>query len=255
MHINGRNRWVRRGALATLLAAASAGSALAATPPSRVVARRVELTEADVAASNQKLSAAYAPLVTMWTTNFKQIGRRYVAPHLVRYRGAVRTGCGVMGSGNAGYCAANNAVFYDEVFVASQVKIAGQQLGTDGDMAGIGIIAHEVGHSVAIQLGEESRDSYANESTADCLAGAFALESQRDGLLEKGDLEEAFFGMAAAGDPTVELTGNPRIDNRIAARMSRVAHGTSEQRTSNFKSGYDSGPGACLPEFAKGPRG
>src|SRR3954469_11826055 len=106
-----------------------------------------------------------------------------------------------MGAGNAAYCYSVNAIYYDEVFVARQSKIAATRLGTDGDMAGIGIIAHEMGHAVAIQLGDESRDSYENEATADCLAGAFALQAERDGSLENGDLDEAFFGMAAAGDP------------------------------------------------------
>jgi predicted metalloprotease len=60
--------------------------------------------------------------------------------------------------------------------------------------------------------------------------------------------------MAAAGDPKVEATGNERVDRRIASRMQRMAHGTSEQRTSNFKTGYDSGAGGCLPEFASQSR-
>jgi uncharacterized protein len=243
-------RWVRRFGLAVLFTASSATAAFAAAPGKLISGVPADVTEQDVAQSNAKLQQASGPLMEMWSAQFTQIGRRFVAPRLIRYRGGARTACGVMGPGNAGYCSAANAVYFDEVFVARQEKAAAMQLGTDGDMAGIGIIAHEIGHAVAIQLGENSRDSYQNEATADCLAGAFALQSQHDGLLDEGDLEEAFFGMAAAGDPSVELTGNPRVDQRIERRMRGMAHGTSEQRTSNFKAGYDSGAAACLPEFA-----
>lgn len=247
-------RWARQTGIALLLAVSSAATASAAAPGGRISVFGKDVTEADVAQSNKKLAQAYGSLVKMWTDDFSQMGRRFVAPHLVRYRGGARTACGMMGAGNAGYCSAVNAIYYDEVFVARQEKAAAMQLGTDGDMAGIGIIAHEMGHAVAIQLGEESRVSYENEATADCLAGAFALQALHDKTLEAGDLDEAFFGMAAAGDPAVELTGNRRIDNRIMARATSMAHGTSQQRTSNFKAGFDSGAGACLPEFASQPR-
>jgi predicted metalloprotease len=248
-------RWARLAGIALFLGASSAVTASAATPSGRASVAAAGVTEADVAQSNKKLAEAYGPLVKMWNDDFNQVGRRFVAPQLVRYRGGARTACGIMGAGNAGYCSAVNTIYYDEVFVARQEHAAATQLGTDGDMAGIGIIAHEMGHAVAIQLGEESRVTYENEATADCLAGAFALQAQHDGNLEPGDLEEAFFGMAAAGDPAVELTGNRRVDNRIMARAAGMAHGTSRQRTSNFKAGYASGPGACLPEFGSRARG
>lgn len=106
-----------------------------------------------------------------------------------------------------------------------------------------------MGHAVAMQLGHASRVSYENESIADCLAGAFAQHAQKDGSLEQGDVEEAVFGMASAGDPTPELTGNDRVDRRILARMEIVGHGTREQRVQNFRDGFSGGGGACLDEF------
>src|SRR5262249_10121159 len=122
-------------------------------------------------------------------------------------------------------------------------------LGTDGDMAAVGIIAHEMGHSVAMQLGHQSRSSYENEATADCLAGAFAQQSQKDGSLEKGDIEEAFFGMSLSGDPTPAPTGNARLDARIQARIARSSHGTKDQRMANFRDGLDGGAARCLQDF------
>ena len=157
--------------------------------------------------------------------------------------------CGVMRPNNAGYCPADNSIYFDEIFVAAQAKNAAREIGTDGDMAAIGIVAHEMGHAVAIQLGYMSRYTYQNESVADCLAGAFTNYAERDGSLENGDVEEAIFGMAAEADPTPRLTGNDRTDRRIRRAAALMGHGTREQRTANFRRGLEGGAGACLDDF------
>jgi predicted metalloprotease len=207
------------------------------------------LTDIDVAASNAKVQMAYNSLVRMWSADFTRLGARFTPPGLLSYRGAVRTPCGVMSPDNAAYCTARNSIYFDELFVARLAGAAGRALGTDGDMAAVGVIAHEMGHAVAMQLGADSRIPYENEAAADCLAGAFTKQSGQDGSLERGDLDEAFFGLAAAGDPTPQLTGNRRIDDRILTRAALMGHGTREQRLANFNAGYRGGAGACLPEL------
>jgi predicted metalloprotease len=243
----------RAVALALTLALGAPTSAVWAAPspnnPSPA-ARTTELTERDVAASNDQIRAAYADLAAMWTNGFAQLHERFAAPRLLRYRGAVLSACGVMQPNNAAYCPRENAVYYDEVFVAAQAKSAAIELGTDGDMAGIGVIAHEMGHAVAMQLGYESPVAYENEAAADCLAGAFAKHADKSGSLEKGDVDEAFFGMAAAADPTPELTGDRRVDRVILMRAARVAHGTRDQRMANFRTGLQGGAGACFEELS-----
>jgi predicted metalloprotease len=210
----------------------------------------VQVTRDDVAKSNEKVASAYGALVAMWTSDFKQIGERFAPPRIARYTGSVMTQCGVIRPNNAQYCSRANAIYYDEVFVAGMAKMAAESLHTDGDMTGIGIIAHEMGHAVAMQLGHQSRNSYDNESTADCLAGAFANQAQRDKSLEDGDIDEAIFGMSMAGDPTPQSTGNERYDAIILARLARQSHGTKDQRVQNFRNGLDGGPGACLSDFS-----
>src|SRR5476651_2167327 len=200
----------------------------------------------DVAASNAKVRMAYGSLVAMWSADFTRHGERFTPPGLLSYRGAVRTPCGIMHADNAFYCANDNAIYFDELFVARLADAAGEALGTDGDMAAVGVIAHEMGHAVAIQLGADSRIPYENEATADCLAGAFTQQSAKDGALEPGDLDEAFFGLAAAGDPAPQLTGNHRVDRRILYRAALLGHGTRDQRLENFNTGYRGGGGACL---------
>lgn len=242
-------RRARRAGLALVIALGSVASPAAAQ--ARLASNPVTapLTERDVTASNEKIAAAYGALVTMWSGDFAQLGVRFAPPALLRYRGAVRTACGVMSGDNAQYCPTRNAIYFDEVFVARQAREAARALGTDGDMVAVGIVAHEMGHAVAAQLNDWSDVPYENEAAADCLAGAFAQQSRKDGVLEKGDLEEAFFGMAAAADPTPQLTGNRRVDRRIELRMALMGHGTREQRMGNFKAGYDGGPAACLESF------
>jgi predicted metalloprotease len=212
-------------------------------------APRLTLTAKDVDATTQEAIAAHSALVDMWSTEFQRIGERFVAPHLARYRGNTRSACGVLPASNAVYCGRSNTIYFDDVFLASQAKLTGASLGTDGDMAAVGIIAHEMGHAVTEQLGIEFRTPYATEAAADCLAGAFAQHAQKDGSLEKGDLEEAFVAMASAADPQLESTGNRRVDARLAARMRVLGHGTREQRQSNFRTGFDRGPGACVAEL------
>jgi uncharacterized protein len=232
-------RAARKSGVALLFA----GTAIAARPAD------IRVTEADVRESNTEIQQAYGALAAMWTKDFEQMGRRFVVPRIYNYRGNVRTSCGVMSQNNAAYCSANNAIFFDEVFVAGMRKQAAERLGTDGDMAGIGVIAHEMGHAAAMQLGFASRTSYDNEAVADCLAGTFVRRIQQDttlGKLESGDLDEALEGVAAAGDPQVELTGNARIDARRQAMLRRMSHGTSEQRVANFRVGLSQGIRGCL---------
>jgi hypothetical protein len=81
------------------------------------------------------------------------------------------------------------------------------------------------------------------------LGGAFTNWDDRAGSIEDGDIEEAFFGMAAAGDPTPQPTGDRWIDARHARRLTRQAHGTREQRMQNFRTGLDGGPSACVREL------
>lgn len=211
---------------------------------------RVTLTLADVDASTQEAIAAHAALIDMWTTEFDRIGARFVAPRLASYRGNVRSACGVLPASNAVYCGRSNTIYFDDVFLASQAKLTGAALGSDGDMAAVGIIAHEMGHAVTDQLGIEFRTPHDAEAAADCLAGAFARHALEDGSLEQGDLEEAFVAMAAAADPQLASTGSRRLDARLAARMRVLGHGTREERQGSFRAGYANGPGACLADLS-----
>jgi predicted metalloprotease len=206
---------------------------------------RARLTADDIPTS-EEVAAAYKVLVAMWTDEFRAIGKDFVPPKLFQYRGNLRTECGVMPAYNANYCLDNNTIYYDDAFLSGEAKRTARALGTDGDMAAVGIVAHEMGHAVAMQLGFISKDSYETEAVADCLAGAFARYAEGDGMLESGDLDEAAHAIAAAADPELKPTGNRRLDRRRAQAIAKTRHGTRAQRIANFRNGYDGGSGECL---------
>src|SRR5216110_1684642 len=85
------------------LALALSGSKLNAAPSAAVTGPpTVEVTSQDVDASNQKICEKFA------------------APGIARYRMRIRTPCGYLMPENAEYCAANNTIYFDDVFVAGQ---------------------------------------------------------------------------------------------------------------------------------------
>ena len=59
----------------------------------------VGVTRADVEWSNDKVAMAYGALAGMWQNEFRQIGERFATPRIMRYRGVVRTPCGLIQPG------------------------------------------------------------------------------------------------------------------------------------------------------------
>lgn len=187
-----------------------------------------------------------------WAQQFQQMGKTYQKPKLVMYRGVTRTGCGT-GQSAMGpfYCPADSTVYIDLSFY-DEMK---NSLGADGDFAQGYVIAHEVGHHVQKLLGIEpkvrqmqqsSSQTQANqlsvrmELQADCFAGVWGHSMQQQNILEVGDLQEALNAAEAIGDD--------RLQKRSQGQVvpDSFTHGTSEQRYTWFKRGYDSGdPQQC----------
>jgi predicted metalloprotease len=117
------------------------------------------------------------------------------------------------------------------------------------------VIAHEVGHHVQKLMGiepkvremqrnasetEANRLSVRMELQADCFAGVWGHSMQQQGVLEAGDLKEALDAAQAIGDDRLQQQSQGRVI------PDSFTHGTSEQRYSWFKRGFDSGdPGQC----------
>ena len=187
-----------------------------------------------------------------WGAIFKDMGRQYAQPKLVMYRGATRTACGtgqsVMGPF---YCPADSTVYIDLSFYDEMRN----KLGAGGDFAQGYVIAHEVGHHVQKQLGiepkvrqlqqnasqaEANRLSVKMELQADCFAGVWGYNMQKQDYMETGDLQEALNAAEAIGDDRLQQQSQGRVV------PDSFTHGTSQQRYTWFKRGFDSGdPAQC----------
>ena len=192
-----------------------------------------------------------------WSQQFEKMGKTYQPPKLVMYRGATRTGCGT-GQSMMGpfYCPADSTVYIDLSFYEDMKR----KLGADGDFAQGYVIAHEVGHHVQKLLGIEPKVrqmqqnasqtevnhlSVRMELQADCFAGVWGNSMQKQGVLEAGDLEEALNAAEAIGDDRLQQQSQGRVV------PDSFTHGTSEQRYTWFKRGFDSGDPAQCDTFGK----
>ncbi len=197
-------------------------------------------------------SVVLADTEDTWKPIFQKMGRNYQEPKLVMYRGATRTGCGtgqsVMGPF---YCPADSTVYIDLSFYEDMKN----KLGADGDFAQAYVIAHEVGHHVQHLMGIDTKvrqqqqgasEAKANrlsvkmELQADCFAGVWGKAMEKQNVLEIGDLQEALNAAQAIGDDRLQQQHQGRVV------PDSFTHGTSAQRYTWFKRGFDSGdPNSC----------
>lgn len=191
-----------------------------------------------------------------WSQIFRQAGRQYAPATLVLYSGATDTACG-NGESAMGpfYCPADHKVYIDLSFYNDMER----KLGGGGDFALGYVLAHEIGHHVQNQLGisrevqqqmsraskrDANRISVMQELQADCFAGVWGHQLNRQGILESGDLEEALNTASAIGDDRLQRQSTGRVV------PDSFTHGTSRQRIGWFRRGFDSGDPAQCNTFA-----
>jgi uncharacterized protein len=181
------------------------------------------------------------------------LGGRYQPTRAVIFRDAYPSACG-MGQSATGpfYCPADQLVYLDLGFFAE----LRQRFGAPGDFAQAYVLAHEIGHHVQHLLGtdaqvrrlQQSRPDQQNalsvrlELQADCYAGVWGRQAAQPGRetqgkveLEGGDLEEGLNAAAAIGDDRLQRMSGGRV------APDRFTHGSSEQRVTWFRRGFDSG--------------
>ena len=195
--------------------------------------------------ASQFVAAILGSTEDVWGEIFATSGRRYEAPELTLFDGAVQSACGYATAAvGPFYCPSDHRVYLDTAFFADLARLGGP-----GDFAQAYVIGHEVGHHVQNLLGTTSRAGgsgaggaqVALELQADCYAGVWAHHAnQRDHVLEPGDVEE---GVAAA-----EAIGDDRLQRNAGRRVTpdSFTHGSSEQRAHWLGVGLASGdPQAC----------
>jgi predicted metalloprotease len=169
--------------------------------------------------------------------NYSRQPGAYQAPTLVVYSGGVGTeGCG-SASSDVGpfYCPSDRQLYIDPGFY----QVMESRLRAPGDFAQAYVIAHEVGHHVQNLIGatqvqvpgeNQNQTSVRVELQADCLAGVWGHTARAALAIDEADLREALNAAHAIGDDALGQQNE-----------SQFTHGSSAQRMTWFRRGFDSG--------------
>ncbi len=186
------------------------------------------------------------------------LGSRYQPTKVRLFRDAIQSACGFAESASGPfYCPGDHYVYLDLGFF-NELR---SKFGASGDFAEAYVLAHEVGHHVQNLLGIDAQTrrlqsqnpdsanqlSVRLELQADCLAGVWAHATNKVGRgdkglmeLEPGDLEEGLRAAASIGDDRIQRMSRGRVF------PDKFTHGSSEQRVTWLRRGFDSGtPDAC----------
>jgi predicted metalloprotease len=190
-----------------------------------------------------------------WTD---RLGNRYEPTKVVLFRDAIQSACGFAQSATGPfYCPQDRKVYLDLGFF-DELQ---QRFGASGDFAQAYVLAHEIGHHVQTLTGIEARVrqeqrsdpgsvnalSVRLELQADCYAGVWGHSAAQTGRaaqgkveLDPGDAEDALRAASAIGDDRLQKLGTGRV------MPEKFTHGTSAQRSTWFRRGFESGnPAAC----------
>jgi len=190
-----------------------------------------------------------------WRDMLAQQGKEYRNAKLVLFRNSVDSACGLASSATGPfYCPREEKVYIDLGFF-NELK---NRFGAPGDFAQAFVLAHEIGHHVQNLLGIDGQVRQAQNSNprvrnqmsvrlelqADCLAGVWGHSTAQRNILESGDVDEGLAAAAAVGDN--------RLQRMTAGQVSpdSFTHGTSEQRSQWFLSGFKSGSIANCNTFS-----
>jgi len=194
------------------------------------------------------VSRVLASTEDTWQGIFAQMGKQYVPPKLVLFRGRIPTACGT-GQTAMGpfYCPSDQKVYIDLQFY-EELKT---RFRAPGDFAQAYVIAHEVGHHVQNLLGisgkverlrARSSERQGNalsvrlELQADCFAGVWGYRAnEAKQILQNGDIEAALNAATQIGDDTLQRGAGRTVN------PDSFTHGSSAQRVEWFKRGISAG--------------
>jgi predicted metalloprotease len=191
-----------------------------------------------------------------WSQVLTSEGTQWRDAKLVLFRDATQTGCGVGQTAMGPFYCPNDQKIYIDLAFYDELR---NRFGAPGDFAEAYVITHELGHHVQHLLGTDAKVRRAQEQNpdqanalsvalelqADCYSGVWAHHTKDENILQPGDIDEGLNAAAAVGDDRIqkETTGRVNVD--------RFTHGSSQQRASWFKRGFQSGDPAACNTFAE----
>jgi predicted metalloprotease len=181
-----------------------------------------------------------------WSQEFQRRGWEYAPAQTVLFSGATNAACGMAQSAQGPfYCPLDQQVYLDLSFFQDLQSRFGAQ---GGPFAEGYIIAHEYGHHLQNILGllpEGGQGTTGAQGTqvrvelmADCMGGVWARHAADSGFMQAPTDQDVGRAIDAAGS-----VGDDRIQRQMQGRITpdSFTHGSSEQRMTWFKTGYQSG--------------
>ena len=172
------------------------------------------------------------------------------------FTGSVTTGCGQASSAvGPFYCPPDEGIFLDLGFFDELRTTYGAR---GGDFAQAYVLAHEYGHHVQNLTGQSEKSRRLPDQTgpqgastrlelqADCYAGVWAANAQRDGFVtfDDTDIDEGLSAAAAVGDDRIQQASQGRVEPES------WTHGSAEQRQTWFRTGLRVGDAQACDTFA-----
>jgi predicted metalloprotease len=212
----------------------------AATLPAAPTSARVE---------RAYLVALFDDVQSVWRQDFVAAHQRYKAARRVVFYGVIHSACGKHDDSGPFYCPGDDTVYLD-------LKFFGMLLHEKrvGAAAQAYIVGHELAHQVQRLAGVASHVDALNrndpahvnartvqvELQADCLAGVWGKSAFPRSGLSTTDLYHALQTAHVLGDDYLQEAAGNIVDTTL------FTHGSSEQRKSWLRTGYQSGsPGSC----------
>jgi uncharacterized protein len=227
------------------------GGSLGTSPQTQQVGNRAGVSDE----MRDFVATVLADTEDTWKQIFSEAGETYPEPTLTLFSDSVSSACGYASAATGPfYCPADQNLYIDLGFY-DELR---SRFGAPGDFAQAYVLAHEVGHHVQNVLGvlgdvhqrqqsmgeaEANALSVRTELQADCFAGIWANRTGKQGYLEAGDIDEALTAATAIGDDTLQKQGQGYVV------PDSFTHGTSEQRATWFKRGYEAGKVSACDTF------
>ncbi len=176
----------------------------------------------------------------------EQVNVPYRHAKLVLFRNSTPSACGAADSATGPfYCPGDEKVYLDLEFFDELSR----RFGAPGEFAQAYVIAHEIGHHLQKILGIEGKVNRARQSNpsesnalsvrlelqADCFAGVWGKTTEQRHIIDQSDVQSALGAAAAVGDDKLQQEATGRV------RPESFTHGTSAQRTTWFKTGFNAG--------------